>query len=261
MFSWVLSASLMLSAATISLGSSPQPATFSTRLSQKTLPSKPSSTSSLGNLGWASSNWSGYALASAVPGTYHQVSGQWIVPTVSGHKSSASASWIGIDGFNNANLIQTGTEQDIVHGHAQYYAWWEILPASETPIAMAVSPGDVMSASIAQVSSTQWTIRITNKTTGQVFSTTQTYTGPGQSAEWIVEAPTIGSHIASLASYGTTTFDQTSVNGMNPGLMTREGGYMIQHHHVVSVPSRPDGERDGFNIRYGTTMPPAPSGS
>lgn len=57
---------------------------------------------------------------------------------------------IGIDGFNNANLIQTGTEQDIVHGHPQYYAWSEILPASETPIAMAVSPSEVMSASIAR---------------------------------------------------------------------------------------------------------------
>ncbi len=48
--------------------------------------------------------------------------------------STYSSSWIGIDGFNNSNLIQTGTEQDYTSGGAQYCAWWEIFLAAETQI-------------------------------------------------------------------------------------------------------------------------------
>ena len=55
------------------------------------------------------------------------------------HRPTSSA-WIGVDGFNNSNLIQTGTEEDYYSGAAHYNAWWEILPASETALA-EVGPG------------------------------------------------------------------------------------------------------------------------
>ena len=45
-----------------------------------------------------------------------------------------SSAWIGVDGFNDNDLIQTGTEQDYYSGGAHYDAWWEILPAAETEI-------------------------------------------------------------------------------------------------------------------------------
>src|SRR4029077_9385696 len=79
----------------------------------------------VGNLGWSSSNWSGYAGHGS---GISAVTGSWTVQSVSPtKKASYSSQWVGIDGFNNPSLIQTGTESDYFHGAAHYDAWWEIL--------------------------------------------------------------------------------------------------------------------------------------
>jgi Peptidase A4 family len=154
---------------------------------------------------WAASNWSGYAET----GIFTGVSGTWIVPQVSRTASATySSAWIGVDGFNNSSLIQTGTEEDYYNGSAHYNAWWEILPAAETAISTSsypVSPGDHLSAQIWETSTTVstgrfrqrstehvWQIAIADVTKGWHFQTGQAYNGPGASAEWILEAPSVG---------------------------------------------------------------------
>jgi Peptidase A4 family len=210
------------------------------------------------NFGWSSSNWSGYAISGA---GFSTVTGSWVVQSVArSHKATYSSQWIGIDGFNNSSLIQTGTESDFYSGTAHYAAWWEILPAAETVIpSISVSPGDSMSASVTRGSDTSWTITISDNTKRQSFSTVQTYTGPQTSAEWIEEAPSVGGRIAPLANYGQTTFDPGSVNGANPGLTFAESGIMVQKAAQVSTPSVPDGDNDGFNMEYGSKQPSAPA--
>ena len=210
------------------------------------------------NVGWASSNWSGYAKT----GSFTRVSGAWVVPSVaSSHKATYSSQWVGIDGFNNGNLIQTGTEADFYNGSAHYGAWWEILPAAETVIpSITVHPGDHMSASITKGSGNSWTISISDTTTGASFTTVKTYTGPGTSAEWIEEAPSVGGHVATLAKYSSPdTFDPGTANGSNPGLTAADGGVMIQRHRQVSTPSVPDSDTDGFTMAYGSAAPAPPS--
>src|SRR5579859_4529046 len=62
------------------------------------------------NLGWSSSNWSGYAVSGS---SFTSATGSWIVQKVSAsHKATYSSQWVGIDGFTNSSLIQTGTESD-----------------------------------------------------------------------------------------------------------------------------------------------------
>ncbi len=183
------------------------------------------------------------------------------MPSVaSSHKATYSSQWVGIDGFNNSHLIQTGTEADYYNGSAHYAAWWEILPAAETVIpSITVRPGDHMTASITKGSGTSWTITITDTTTGKSFSTVKTYTGPGTSVEWIEEAPSVGGRIAPLAKYSSPDkFDPGTANGGNPGLTVADGGVMIQKNVQVSTPSRPDSDTDGFNMAYGSTAPAAP---
>lgn len=211
----------------------------------------------VGSFGWSSSNWSGYAVTGS---GFSRVTGSWIVPTVTATKRATySSSWIGIDGFNNSSLIQTGTEQDWFNGSAHYNAWWEILPAAETPITtITVSPGDHFSASVTSGGGGTWTISITDTTSGQSFSTVQSYGGPGTSAEWIQEAPTVGGRIAPLAHYGQTTFDPGTVNGASPHLVASEGGVMVQRGIQVSTPSGPDSDADGFNVSYGSSSPAPP---
>jgi hypothetical protein len=212
----------------------------------------------IGNLGWSSSNWSGYAVTGS---GFTAVTGSWTVQRVSAtKKASYSSQWVGIDGFNNSNLIQTGTESDWVHGTPRYDAWWEILPAPETVIpTLPVKPGDKMSASVTRNTNGTWTITISDTSTGSSFTTVQAYLGSGSSAEWIEEAPSVGGRVAPLAHYSSPQkFDPGTVNGANPHLTASNGGDMIQTR-VVSIPSTPDSDTDGFNVSYGSTAPAPPS--
>jgi Peptidase A4 family len=182
------------------------------------------------------------------------------VPSVAAsRKATYSSNWVGIDGYNNNDLIQTGTESDYYNGSAHYAAWWEILPAAETVIpSITVRPGDIVTASITKSSGSSWTIKISDG--NQSFTTTRAYSGPQTSAEWIEEAPEVGGRVAPLANYGHTTFDPGTVNGGNPKLAASEGGVMVQKRAQVSTPSTPDSDTDRFNIAYGATAPlPPPS--
>ncbi|GMA52195.1 hypothetical protein GCM10025857_35520 [Alicyclobacillus contaminans] len=210
------------------------------------------------NASWSSSNWSGYAITGS---GFNSITGDWTVPTVQpSTKATYSSSWIGIDGFNNSSLIQTGTEQDYYNGSAHYQAWWEILPAAETVIpSLTIHPGDHMHASIQNLGGGTWSITLQDVTTSQSFTTKQAYSGPQTSAEWIQEAPTVNGRVATLANYGEATFDPDTVNGGNPHLTSTEGGVMIQNGVQVSTPSSPDSDTDGFDVAYGSATPAPPA--
>ena len=223
---------------------------------------------------WKSSNWSGYAVTGKGP--YTNVTGSWTVPAVQRPRKSLygfSAAWVGIDGFlqGDASLIQTGTEQDYFGG-ASYNAWWtssaqgyaeQVITSGCTTGGAAcgqVAPGDAMSASIT-LASGSGTITLADSAAGHAWSYTTTiaYSGPATSAEWIMEAPSSSFGVLPLANYGTVTFDPGTVNGVNPGLVASDGGELIQNGNIVSIPSSPDGDTDGFTVAYGSTPPSTPS--
>jgi len=190
------------------------------------------------------------------------------VPTVTGSfRSTYSAAWVGIDGFTNSDLIQAGTEQDYSFGGAHYSAWWEILPAAETVIpSITVEPGDVITVSITKGLGTAWSITLTDSGNTKTrhapqpsFNTVQGYSGPGASAEWVLEAPEVNGRIATLAQYGSTIFDNGAADTASPDLAAGTGGEIVQRNAVVSIPSGPNPARDGFGIAYGSAPPLAPT--
>jgi hypothetical protein len=206
--------------------------------------------------GWASSNWSGYAVTST---TYTSAAGQWTVPTPAPTKSSTySAAWVGIGGFSDASLIQTGTEQDFVNGRARYQAWWttsDLGYAEQVIPTITVNPGDSVTASVSTRDNVTWTISLT--VGGQpTFTKTVNFVSSELSAEWIMEAPGIGGRTAPIAHYGTDVFDPGTVNGnRTPAFTVADGGILIQKNSIVSIPSNPDGEADGFAIAFGSQQP------
>jgi len=210
--------------------------------------------------GQRSTNWSGYALG----GTFSSITGSWVVPTVAPAATTTySSTWIGIDGFANANLIQTGTESDVIKGVVHYDAWWEILPAAEHVIAkMVVRPGDHMGASISHGVGKKWTITLTDTTSGASFALTHGYKGSGTSAEWIEERPEVGSTLSTLANYGSTTFTGLTANRAAPGLVPSEALSMVGNTGtaVISTPSAPSAHGDAFAVAYGPVAPVAPAG-
>ncbi|UNK17182.1 G1 family endopeptidase [Paenibacillus sp. N3/727] len=201
------------------------------------------------SLSWSSSNWSGFAL-SGKKGAYHRISAEWNVPFVRPTRyTSFSSAWIGIDGFQNSNLIQTGTGHDFVNGKSQYYAWWEILPATATIIAKPVHPGDRMKAIIVKRTFNKWLISLQNLTRNWTFRTIQRYTGPQTSAEWIVEAPQVGGVNTRLARLTPVAFTNYRVNGKIPRLTQADRIIMIQGNKIISIPTRSDQTGNTFVIR------------
>lgn len=158
-------------------------------------------------------NWAGYIIAPYVYSIYNQVhfiSGTFNVPVIM-HSSVSSeedtAVWIGIDGYNknstNTHLIQTGIQGVNINGTVTYSAWYELIPAPETPINMKIKPNDIISAQISLINqnSSIWNIYLKDLTSNQIFSQNVSYSTQMQTAEWIVESPT------SLFPNGTMSID------------------------------------------------------
>jgi hypothetical protein len=166
---------------------------------------------------------------------------------------------VGIDGLSLSSVIRAGISESFDPSNPNLFSiqpWWQVSPAS-TPVpitSVAVAVGDEITVTIGQVSASEWGITLTDDTNGQSFTTDQTYTGPGSSVEWIVEAPTVSGATTTLAPYSpAVTFSDLRLGGTETGLtefvMTQAG---IQ----VSTPSALTG--NGFNVAYGSVAPPAP---
>lgn len=165
-----------------------------------------------------STDWAGYVVVSDFSNPQPVVigvNGSWNVPQVTVSQSDKfSAAWIGIGGYLEETLIQTGTEQDSINGTAEYSAWYELLPNdSFTITTMNVSPGDKIQASIKLVDSAanEWLIEIADVTNEQRFKENFFYNSSRLSADWVLERPLVNNVISTLADFDTVTFTDASV--------------------------------------------------
>jgi hypothetical protein len=212
----------------------------------------------------ATTNWSG-AVAAGPGVSFAGIAGRWTVPSVQPSSPiEYSATWIGLDGWGNTNLIQVGTAQNTAvtpttPAVPRYYAWYETLPTDPTAVRITapVSPGDQMSAAVYQVgTTTTWVVEITDTTQGWGYGTTTTitYTGPADSAEWIEEAPTVAGQQSTLADFGSVEFttvvvaSSTTNFGVTPIFMVAS-----PHTRIIAYPGTPT--TGGFSVFYGTPKP------
>jgi hypothetical protein len=163
----------------------------------------------------SSSNWSGYA-ATGNSGAFTSVSSSWVQPTLTcTSKTTYSSYWVGLDGYNNSALEQTGTEADCIGGRAEYGAWWEVLPASESAYSVTVKAGDSLSASVVDNGNGTFTMKLTDSTEGWTKTTTANGSSGYQdsSAEVIAEATEVNGSIANLSNFGTVNFSGATADG------------------------------------------------
>ena len=166
-----------------------------------------------------STNWSGYAVTGS---SFTSAKGSWIVPTATCSSGNQYAAfWVGIDGYSSSSVEQTGTDSDCSRGKPSYYAWYEFYPQpSFTISSLTIKPGDRMSAQVVY-SGSEFTITITDETSGKSFSKSATVRNAKRSsAEWIAEAPS-SSRVLPLADFGTVLLgeDSTGVTGTNEATM------------------------------------------
>jgi hypothetical protein len=223
----------------------------------------------------SNNSWSGYV---APGGPFASAVGSWTVPTVYGDAGQYSATWVGIDGDGSNTLIQTGTAQfysngflGLFGGGPSYYAWYQVVPADAVTIPKPVSPGDRIDAFVMYGGqglptpgvAADWYIYMNNETQNWFYTTKVSYAGPVNSAEWIEEAPTycgwFSCSVQKLADYGSVTFDgEDYLNSASPNFKTDQQWEISQYSNVVSIPSDPDADHDGFTLSYGSFQPPPP---
>lgn len=160
------------------------------------------------NKNGTSTNWSGYA---AYNGTASDVKGSWVVSglTCTGTNTYSSA-WVGIDGYNDGTVEQTGTEHDCSGSSASYYAWYEMYPRPGYIVPVAIKAGDTISSEVKFLGRGNFQLTLTNVTTGASYTTVQKSSkAQRQSAEWVMEAPWSGG-VLPLANFGTIGFGSSS---------------------------------------------------
>jgi Peptidase A4 family len=164
-------------------------------------------------------NWGGYAVTPASKDVTG-VSSTFVVPKAGLVPPGFAATWTGIGGYNSSDLIQAGVTENSLPTNpisgAQYGAWYEILPASETAIsdctgnsACTVNPGDTVTVNIHLTSPGHWDVSLSDPAEGWTFDKAVPYTSTESSAEWILEAPTVIAQTI-LAGTGTVQFGPTS---------------------------------------------------
>ncbi|MGD0645377.1 MAG: G1 family glutamic endopeptidase [Candidatus Bathyarchaeia archaeon] len=210
----------------------------------------------------SSLSWAGYTTTQNSANSQYEViaiNASWIIPKVNTSASDGySSAWIGIGGQSDKTLIQVGTEHDAVNGQENCFAWYELLPSIAVRLNdITVSPGDTMIASINIVNSdtNEWSIQISDSTTGQVFSRNFVYNSTRSSGEWILERPTINKQITTLADFGNVTFTNCNANVNNvTGPVGKFSFSKIQmensqNEELTSVSALTDGE-SSFTVNY-----------
>ncbi len=161
-----------------------------------------------------STNWSGY-VDTAAKQNITGVLSTFTVPGVSSPPKGFASTWDGIGGYNSSHLIQAGVSET-AEPKGSYHAWYEMLPAASKPIhnctgdsACTVSPGDRVTVQIDRVGSNQWKFTIKD---GSVWSWTKTvsYSASQNSAEWILESPTVNGSQSTLPHVNTAYFGPRS---------------------------------------------------
>ena len=210
-----------------------------------------------GNTTYTSGNWSGFANLNGLTSynstlSFYFIISDYVIPAATNRACNGtwqySSSWVGIDGFSNADVLQAGTESDAYcgsNGSATYYsAWIEWYPYSESRISLPVTPGDDMFVEVWDTSATNGYAYVENINTGVVQEYNLTPPSGtrlvGNSAEWIVEAPTVGTQ-ATLADYGYDFFFGAGAynfkyNYFNPGSSSSVQIDMVQGGKTVSTP-------------------------
>jgi Peptidase A4 family len=136
------------------------------------------------------------------------VSGNWVQPTahcnLKGRQVALAAFWVGLDGYKNKTVEQTGTEADCEGKVPVYYAWYELYPERLFLFPIKAVPGSEFHAEV-----TQSKLFLENVTTGEPA---QFEYDSGSlefaSAEWIAEKP-----FNRFTDFGEVEFSGASASG------------------------------------------------
>lgn len=198
----------------------------------------------------SSFNWGGYVASGA---TYSSVTSTWIQPTTRCSTKGVVSFWVGLDGWGDQTVEQTGTGVDCRTGTPQYYAWWETYPTNnqQTYTATTVAPGDRIKATVT-VAGTQYTLTLVDSTQGWTRTTTAAAPAgaANASAEIVAEAASVNGTISPLPDFDAVSFSASGIGDGTPQLAGAQPVDMINDaKSPISTTSAID-DTGGFTVTY-----------
>jgi hypothetical protein len=185
-----------------------------------------SATGKVSNVAY-SYNWSGYVDFSGATSygssSYYYLVNNMVVPKAQQAFGACTGSWDwgsewnGIDGWGSPDVLQAGVEFDAycalggLSRSSYYSAWYEWYPYGEVRIGgFPVAAGDDIFVEVWHTSPTQGYAYLVNYTNNQAvevgFTAYPGYPLRGNSAEWVVERPSVGGSLTTLTNYTRVPF-------------------------------------------------------
>ncbi len=165
-------------------------------------------------------NWSGYVDFSGATSygssSFYYVVSDFVVPVAEQAFGACTggwdygSAWNGIDGWGSSDVLQSGIEFDAYCSgstkSAYYSPWYEWYPYGEVRItSLPIVPGDDLFVETWHTSATQgyaYLVNYNSNTAVEVgFTAYPGHALIGNSAECVVERPTVGSSLATLTNY------------------------------------------------------------
>jgi hypothetical protein len=165
-------------------------------------------------------NWSGYAdfsgASSYGSSSFYFIVNDFVVPVAQQAFGACTggwdwgSAWNGIDGWGSSDVLQAGIEFDAYcsggYRTSYYSPWYEWYPYGEVRISnLGIAPGDDMFVEVWHTSSTQGYAYLLNYSTDTAVEVSFTaypgYPLVGNSAEWVVERPSVGGSLTNLTNY------------------------------------------------------------
>jgi hypothetical protein len=225
----------------------------------------------IGNL-----SWSGAVLPSLRAEPFTFVAGFWNVPRpypppAAKEGEYRSSAWVGLDGWNSAELPQIGTAQVVEVNkdgfRSETYSWWQwwAKDNSGPPVrieSLPVAPGDLVFCCVSVVSPCRVQLFIQNQSKGQ--SAAIEVEAPGKStvagttAEWIVERPRdpLTQELFPLPQFGSVVF-QGAAAGTSRGEQFLTGATLLDMYDGALLSTAVWENRETLRVSYADNGPPA----
>lgn len=166
-------------------------------------------------------NWSGYAASGA---TFTSITGSWTEPTANCKADhDLYAPWLGIDGYNDETVEQTGVQTSCSTGKPVDSGWYEMYPANPVYYSNPVSTGDTITASVVSNGGSSYTLTLEDVTKGWTKTVTKSLNAENASAEAIIEAPGGFPGLPNGVTFTNVTVNGHLLNTFSPTKLTSAG--------------------------------------
>lgn len=166
-------------------------------------------------------NWAGYAASGQ---KFTSITGSWTEPQATCTATrELYAPWVGLDGYGDQTVEQTGVATSCSTGTPVNSGWYEMYPAAPHYYSNPVSTGDTITAAVTYQGGTAYSLTLKDVTKGWSHTVSKSLSASNASAEAVVEAPGGFPSLPSGVTFNNVTVNGKLLNTFSPAKLTSAG--------------------------------------